>query len=202
VQDQLFPTICYVAGPSELAYQAQLAGIYREFGIEAPLLYSRGTATLIDSGAARFLERYHVPFEALQAQDESALNRLLETQLPPVVERAIEDSERMVAERAQALKDAVITLDPTLAGAVDTTLERMRETLRSLHGKIIHATKRKDDTLRRQFNRTRALVFPDGQPQERMLSIVFFVNRYGPALTDRLIDAMPLETDKHYVLTL
>ena len=36
VQDRLFPTVCYVPGPSELAYQGQLAGVYREFGVEMP----------------------------------------------------------------------------------------------------------------------------------------------------------------------
>lgn len=202
VQDRLFPTICYVAGPSELAYQAQLAGVYREFGVEAPLLYSRATATIVDSGAAKFLERYRVPLEALHAQDESALNKLLESQLPPTVERAIEETEAGVDDHAQRLKAVLSPIDPTLSGAVDTTVARMRDTLKSLHAKIIHATKRKDDTLRRQFTRARALTFPDGHPQERVLSIVFFANRYGPYLADRLVEVLPIETDKHYVLTL
>lgn len=202
VQDRLFPTVCYVAGPSELAYQAQLGGIYQEFGVEAPLLYPRPSATLLDSGATRFLERYRLPLEALQAQDESALNKLLEDQLPPTVERTLEETAREMAERTRRLKDAVVSIDPTLTGAVDTTLERIRETLKTLHNKIIHATKRKDETLRRQFNRTRALAFPGGHPQERVLSVAFFANRYGPALCDRLVEVLPLETSKHYVLTL
>ncbi|MFI5177078.1 MAG: bacillithiol biosynthesis cysteine-adding enzyme BshC [Vicinamibacterales bacterium] len=202
VQDRLFPTICYVSGPSELAYQAQLGGVYREFGVEAPLLYSRATATLLDSAAVRFLDRHHLPLEALHAQDESALNRLLESQLPPTVERALDDTDRQMAERSRALRQAVVGIDPTLGGAVDTTLERMRETLKSLHTKIIQATKRKDDTLRRQFQRTRALTFPAGHPQERTLGVTFFLNRYGLALGERLLEVLPLETDKHYILTL
>ena len=71
VQDKLFPTVCYVAGPSELAYQAQLGGVYRWLGVEAPLLYSRASATLLDSASLRFLDRHQVPLEALQVQDES-----------------------------------------------------------------------------------------------------------------------------------
>ena len=55
VQDTLFPTICYVAGPSELAYLGQLGGVYEEFGIPMPLIYSRATATIVDSAAVRFL---------------------------------------------------------------------------------------------------------------------------------------------------
>jgi uncharacterized protein YllA (UPF0747 family) len=96
----------------------------------------------------------------------------------------------------------VVPIDPTLAGAVDTTVDRMRDTLKTLHNKVIQAAKRKDDTLRRQFLRTRTLVFPDGQPQERALGAVFFVNRYGMALADRLVETIPTETDKHYVLAL
>ena len=202
VQDRIFPTVCYVCGPSELAYQAQLGGVYREFGVEVPLLYPRVNATLLDSGAVRFLERYGVALEALHAQDESVLNRLLESQLPPGIEAGLGETEREISERAASLKRIVTPLDPTLVGAVDTTIDRIRETLHTLHTKIIQATKRKDDTLRRQFTRTRALAFPGGHPQERALNIAFFVNRYGPVLSDRLIELLPLETDKHYVLRL
>jgi bacillithiol biosynthesis cysteine-adding enzyme BshC len=202
VQDKLFPTVCYVAGPSELAYQAQLGGVYRWLGVEAPLLYSRASATLLDSASLRFLDRHQLPLEALHVQDESALNRLLERQLPPDVERALDETDRQMTECSGALRKAVGQIDPTLAGAVDTTLERMRETLKSLNAKIIQATKRKDETLRRQFQRTRALAFPAGHPQERTLSLPFFLNRYGLTLGDRLLEAVPLETDKHYVLNL
>jgi bacillithiol biosynthesis cysteine-adding enzyme BshC len=202
VQDRLFPTACYVAGPSELAYQAQLGGIYREFGVEPPLLYSRVSATILDSAAARFFERSGMPLEALQAQDESALNKLLEGQLPPGLDRAIGESDAAFADRLAALKPLVAAIDPTLGGAVDTTVDKMRDTLKTLQNKIIHAAKRKDDTLRRQFTRTRALTFPGGTPQERALSIVFFLNRYGVGLGHRLLEMLPLETDRHYVLTL
>jgi bacillithiol biosynthesis cysteine-adding enzyme BshC len=202
VQDRLFPTVCYVCGPSELAYQAQLGGVYREFSVEVPLLYPRVNATLLDSGAIRFLERYGLALEALHAQDESALNRLLESQLPPGIEAGLQTTEREITERAASLKGLIAPLDPTLVGAVDTTVERIRETLHTLHTKIIHATKRKDDTLRRQFTRTRALAFPGGHPQERVLNVAFFVNRHGPSLGDRLIELLPVETDKHYVLRL
>ena len=202
VQDRLFPTACYVAGPSELAYQAQLAGIYREFGVEAPLLHSRVSATLFDSAAARFLDRSRLPLEALHAQDESALNRFLEAQLPPDLERAISELEREVGDRAEVIRTTATGVDPTLAGAVDTTVDRIRDTLASLQSKIIHAAKRKDETLRRQFTRTRVLAFPDGDPQERGLTVPFFLNRYGLTLGDRLIATLPLETDRHYVVAL
>jgi bacillithiol biosynthesis cysteine-adding enzyme BshC len=202
VQDRLFPTICYVAGPSELAYQAQLGAIYQDFGVEVPLLYPRANATLLDSAAVRFLEKYDIPFEALQPRDESGLNRLLESQLPPGVEVALQAASEEVRARLEVLKAAMPSIDPTLVGAAETTLERMQETLRHLHNKIIQASKRKDDTLRRQFTRTQALAFPEGQPQERIVDLAFFLNRYGQALCDRLLEGLPLDLGQHYVLQL
>jgi len=202
VQDRLFPTVCYVAGPSELAYQAQLGGVYREFHVEPPLLCSRGSATLLDSAAAKFLERHAFPFESLHTQDESALNQFLDQQLPPAIEAALADLDRQMADRCHVLQEAVGQVDPTLAGAVDTTLRKLRDTASTLHSKIIQASKRKDETLRRQFLRTRALAFPGGAPQERAVSVAFFVNRYGPTLGDRLLDVLPLDTSKHYLIVL
>jgi len=202
VQDRLFPTVCYVAGPSELAYQAQLGGVYRAFGVEAPLLYSRVSATLVDSAAARFLERHDVALEALHAQDESLLNRLLERQLPPSIERTFADAQAQMAERTRALRDAIPAIDPTLVGAVDTTFEKIKDTLAHLHTKIVHASKKKDETLRRQFVRARGLIFPGGHAQERVLNVAFFANRYGLSVADRLLEVLPTDTGRHYLVML
>jgi len=202
VQDTLFPTICYVAGPSELAYLGQLRDVYEHFGVPMPLIYPRATATLTDSATARFLTKYDVPLEALQPQDESTLNRLLQSQLPPTVETAMKDAEEAIRKTMQRVIDAMPAVDPTLAGAAKTTLGKIEHEIRALHGKLIHAAKRRDDTLRRQFMRAQAQAFPHGHPQERSLAVVYFLNLYGPALIDRLIEELPLELGKHWVLTI
>lgn len=202
VQDRLFPTVAYVAGPSELAYQAQLKQAYAAFAIEPPLLYPRASATLLDSAAARFLDRSQVPIEDLQPQDEAVLNRLLQGHLPPAIESTMTSAEAHLIESLNRLREAVPAVDPTLKGTVDTTESRIRDTLKALHHKILQAAKRKDETLRRQFTRTQTLTFPDGQPQERVLGSVFFAGRYGPAIGRRLIDELPVRTDRHYLLTL
>jgi uncharacterized protein YllA (UPF0747 family) len=77
----------------------------------------------------------------------------------------------------------------------------MQDDLKKLHGKIIQAAKRKDDTLRRQFQHVQAQAFPDGQPQERMVGFVQFLNKYGPELIDRLIEELPTDMGVHWVIT-
>ena len=202
VQDTLFPTVAYVAGPSELAYLGQLGGVYQHFGVPMPLMYPRATATLVDSATARFLSKHDLPLRQLQAQDESALNRLLESQLPKSLEQAVKDAEQTLERSMQRVIEEMPALDPTLVGAARTVLGKMQHELRTLHSKMIHAAKKRDETLRRQFTRAQAQAFPLGQPQERTLGAGFFLNRYGPALVDRLLEELPLELGHHWVMTI
>jgi uncharacterized protein YllA (UPF0747 family) len=97
---------------------------------------------------------------------------------------------------------AVPQIDATLEGAVKHTLGKLQHEVQTLHNKVIQAAKRRDETLRRQFQRAQALTFPDGHPQEREVGFVWFLNRYGPALVDRLLDELPLEMGHHWVLTI
>ena len=202
VQDTLFPTICYVSGPSELAYLGQLREVYEHFDIPMPLIYPRASATLIDGSASRFLNKHQMPLDALRSQDESALNQLLQSQLPPEIEESLKNAEDTLRGALQRVIDAMRALDPTLAGAAKTTMGKMEHDLKSLQGKVIQAAKRRDETLRRQFVRAQAQIFPLGHPQERTLTLVYFINRYGPGLVDTLLRTLPMELGRHWVVTL
>jgi bacillithiol biosynthesis cysteine-adding enzyme BshC len=201
VQDTLFPTICYVAGPNELAYLGQLRQVYERFGIPMPLMYPRSSATLVDSGALRFLQKYKLPLEALQPQDESSLNQLLEAQIPTSVEDSFSGVSHAIETTMGRLVQTIPALDPTLQGAAQSTLGRMQHDLSSLHNKIIQAAKRRDETLRRQYMRARALAFPMGHAQERTIGFVSFLNQYGPALIDRLVTELPLDPGHHWIVS-
>jgi bacillithiol biosynthesis cysteine-adding enzyme BshC len=202
VQDTLFPTICYVAGPNELAYLGQLRGVYEHFGVPMPLIFPRASATIVDSAALRFLTRYKLPLEALQPQDEAALNELLKAQIPPVVEESFADAASAIEAQMTRVIQTIPALDPTLEGAARSTLGRMQHDLHTLHAKMIQAAKRRDETLRRQFMHTRALVFPNGHAQERSIGFVSFLNQYGPALVERLDEELPLDMGRHWIVTI
>jgi bacillithiol biosynthesis cysteine-adding enzyme BshC len=200
VQDALFPTICYVAGPNELAYLGQLRGVYQHFGVPMPLMYPRTSATLVDSSALRFLTKHDVPLESLQQQDESALNTLLASQIPASVSQSLDAAGTAIEEVMARVVAAMPALDPTLEGAARSTLGRMQHDLQTLRSKTIQSAKKRDETLRRQFMRTRALVFPGGEPQERAIGFVSFLNQYGPALVQRLEQQIPLELGSHWIV--
>jgi bacillithiol synthase len=202
VQDTLFPTIAYVTGPNELAYLGQLGGVYQYFDVPMPLMVQRVSATLVDSAALKFLSRYEVPLESLQPDDEALLNALLEKQIPRTVETSFRDASDAISTSMNALMRTIPAVDPTLEGAAKSTLGKMTHDLETLHGKMIQAAKRRDETLRRQFTRTRSLAFPNGHAQERAISFVSFLNQYGPALVERLNAELPLDAGSHWIIAI
>ena len=201
VQDQLFPTVCYVAGPNELAYLGQLKDVYAHFDVPMPLMAPRMTASLVDAAVIKFVRRHSVAVETLQRQDESVLNALLGAQLPESVDQALRATDAALREQMQALAVAVATVDATLTGAAESTLGRMERDLKNLRNKVVQAAKRRDETLRRQFARAQTQLFPSGTPQERTIASLFFLNRYGPALIDRLATDPTLDTEHHWVIS-
>lgn len=202
VQDSLFPTACYVAGPNELAYLGQLRSVYERFEVPMPLMYPRASATLLDSAAMRFLTKYNIALESLQPQDDAALNELLKAQIPASVESAFSDASHAIDVQMQQVIDAIPAIDSTLEHTARSTLGRMQHDLHTLHNKMINAAKRRDETLRRQFQRTRAQAFPDGHAQERTIGAVSFLNQYGASLIDRLDAELPLDLGCHWIIAI
>jgi uncharacterized protein YllA (UPF0747 family) len=201
VEDTLFPTVAYVSGPNELAYLGQLKKVYEHFGVPMPLLYPRLSVTILDSASARFLAKHDLPLETLHARDEATLNRLLAQSLPREVDTALQEANEAVERSMAALIAAVPAIDATLEGAAKSTLGKLQHDLAALRGKIISAAKKRDEILRRQFFRAQAQAFPDGAPQERAIGGISLLNRYGPALIDRLLTDVPLDLGHHWVLT-
>jgi uncharacterized protein YllA (UPF0747 family) len=129
------------------------------------------------------------------------LNALLARTMPAEVHEAFSEAFKATESSLARLIKALPLVDPTLEGAGQTTLKRMQQDLETMRSKTIQAAKRRDETLRRQFTRTRALAFPGGHPQERVVGFVTFLNMYGPSLVERLLTTLPLETGRHWVLT-
>lgn len=202
-QDTLLPTLAYVTGPNELAYFAQLASVYQHFDVPMPLVVPRASFTVIEKPQARFLQRYRVKLAELRANDESTLNRILKEQAPPELDNLEKDFERARAclqEITQALARDLAAVDPTLVASVGSIQGKVLHLLQELESKSLRAIKRKDETLRRQFLSTRTAVFPNFQLQERELSSVHFLARYGWFFVEMIREAIDLDARQHIVI--
>jgi hypothetical protein len=64
VESAIIPTLAYVAGPGELAYWAQLGGLFGAHGLRAPLVAPRHGALLVESKVGKVLDKFQLSSQA------------------------------------------------------------------------------------------------------------------------------------------
>jgi len=81
VQDLLLPTLAYVAGPSEVAYLAQIGPLYEEFGRKAPIIFPRFSFSVIERKIGKILEKYRLDFADVFLGSEALIKKVVEHNL-------------------------------------------------------------------------------------------------------------------------
>ncbi len=200
VQDHLLPTISYVSGPNELAYLAQLGAVYDHFGVPMPLIVPRTSITVVEKAAAKFLSRHGLKLPDLRVNDESVLNDILKDLAPPQLDEDLSRARTCIQEITQTLEKDLAAVDPTLASAAKSTRGKLLHHLGELEAKSRRAIKKKNDTLRRQFFSARTALFPNFDMQERQLSPVQYLAKYGWHFTDMVRESIDVEEPGHVLL--
>lgn len=200
-QDHVLPTIAYVGGPAEVAYHAQIGPSYAHFGVPRPVIFPRPSLTLIDSAAARAMEADGLSFEDLQTDVETLLAGYART-ANPEIEAAFSSARASVDAGFSNLEASLGALDATLRGATQAAKGRALHQIDGLQEKAMRAMKRQDVTRSERLRRTRDLVFPGGGLQERSLSWLWLVARFGPAIVADIGRRMNLWAEGHQVVSI
>lgn len=201
-QDTLLPTVAYVAGPSEIAYHAQLSPLYAHFGIPQPLLYPRASVTVVEERVQRVLEKYGLQLEEL-FRDSSALTARIVEQISEVkVDELFQRTTKEIHAQLNELRFGLKELDPTLLGALENATSKIDINLGVLKEKSLAAQKRRNETAVRQIERAVGSVLPGGVLQERQVNGVYFLNKYGPDFMKWLAGEVEITGFKHQVLSL
>jgi bacillithiol biosynthesis cysteine-adding enzyme BshC len=199
-QDMLFPTVAYVAGPSEIAYHAQLGPVYGSLGVSQPVLYPRASASFVEERIERVMEKYNLPLVAFFDDVNELTSRVLEQISEVKLEQLFSNTTRTVHDALNELKFGLNEVDPTLLGALETARSKVEINIGVLKEKALGAQKRRNETALRQIDRAVSAVLPQGHLQERELSILYFMNKYGPELIKWLMGEMDIEGFKHQLL--
>jgi bacillithiol synthase len=200
MQDLLFPTACYVAGPGEISYFAQYGGVYRWAEIPMPVIYPRASVTLVEPFVRRLLDRHGLGLADVQDEPEQVFQRVVLAMLDVDISEAFTKATTGIEEMMDGLRPAVERVDPTLGKTAEATRTSLVKELDRLRDRVVRAEKRQHDELRGQIERASMSLFPRGKPQERVLSVLHFANKYGPALIDEMSESLSLDTTAHQVV--
>jgi bacillithiol biosynthesis cysteine-adding enzyme BshC len=201
-QDTLLPTVAYVAGPAEVAYFAQLRPLYDLYQLPFPLLYPRASATLLEEKVDKVLTRFEVDVVQLFKDLEGVRTKIAASVSDFKAEELFAATIGSVEESINSLRSGITSIDPTLSGTIDNTLSKVTSGIETLKQKTIAAQKRQHDVYLRQIDKAWIHLAPEGSPQERSVSIVYFLNKYGLDFVRWLSGELRFDAHNHQLLRL
>src|SRR5262249_20310568 len=126
IQDYLLPTLCYVGGPSEISYFAQVEVVYRMLlGRVTPVL-PRISATVIEPRAAKLLERYQLTLADIFRGPEKLREYIAGKALPASIMNSFDAAAEHLEKAIALVQDPLAKLDPTLKDAAENAASKMR----------------------------------------------------------------------------
>lgn len=195
VQNRHLPTLCYIAGPSEIAYQAQVRAAAEATGVYFPLALPRPEATWVDAKTIEALAAFGLtPGEVLAGAEPEGDDGdpALEAGLAAVraaFDRLAEDAAPLIARGGRG------------AAAVQRGLDRAAQTWAKAEVSVRRGFEVDAGVGRARWERALALLRPHGKGQDRLLSPWSLAARHGlDAVRAGLEGLDPLRPAHHLVM--
>ncbi len=193
VESTIFPVLSYVAGPGETAYYAQLKRLFEAHGLMMPVIYPRHAVTVVETKVRKKLDKFGLDVEGLNRPLHEILSDIARDEVPDDVRRALGELKGAVARGSAELLKAATAIDPTLKGPVTSARNSALSAFQAAERKIVQSVKQKQEVASNQLEVAQRHLFPDGQPQERMLAPLYYLVRYGSAFVESLTEGFVVD---------
>jgi uncharacterized protein YllA (UPF0747 family) len=198
VQNAALPALAAVCGPAEIQYWAQLKGAHEALRIPMPAVLPRASATLVEEGIARDASKLGVDLEEV----------VRGTAKPPEAG----DADPVAARLRRLATEAADLQQEHESGRLDLpqgadrpfrkTVDRLREELMKLAGRIEDARAEAQGAGRRHYDRILKELRPRGALQERTHSLFPYLLRHGTGLARELRESFHPFEFGHYLVRL
>ncbi|MCX8002433.1 MAG: bacillithiol biosynthesis cysteine-adding enzyme BshC [Anoxybacillus mongoliensis] len=188
MQEWLFPTLAFIAGPGEIAYWAELKQVFEHFQWHMPPIVPRLSATLVERHIATDLADVHMTVEeVLTTGTKRALEEWIRNNQPAAFDETFREAKKQMALIHEQLRQLGMQVDPHLEGVMLKNAERMETQIDYLQQLITRRMLQKHDVHVRKYERIELSLRPNNMPQERVWNVLYYMNRYGLDFVDRLL---------------
>lgn len=202
LQSCYFPAVAVVGGPAEVAYYAQIGGLFDIFDLPRPQMLPRASLTVVEKRFERVLDTYNIPFEQIALDPDSVVDQALKGSYPADADEYLAEMSVRTNDDLRKLKDMFTEPDRVIDDMIDRAGEKMDFQLRELGRKMFAAHKRKNRTERDKFYRTHKNLFPDRNLAERSIAPAYLISRYSRSIIDYIYENIDLDETGHRLLML
>src|SRR5215472_3608548 len=200
MQDHLLPTLCYIGGPAEIAYFAQIEAVYRKLAGRVTPILPRIFATLLEPRQAKLIDRYQLELPDLFAGPEKFRELLASRALPESILKSFDSAAQSLEHALAVILEPLEKLDKTLVDAAENAGSKMRYQLQGVRDKAARAEARKNTEVMRHADELISALYPNKGLQEREVSAVYFLLKYGRGVVEQIRSAARTPCGEHQVI--
>lgn len=199
-QEVLLPVLSYIAGPGELDYWAQLAGVFAHFGLKMPPVYPRASLTIVEPEVERLFSSHGIAPEQVFGNLELQLERLLKERdtigLDNLFQRGQQELELVFQHLQQELGETMASkLKDTGQGALAKTIREWQR----LKKRAWREYRRQHRGLINDFRNIDLQLLPGGNTQESFYNLFSYYTVYGPEMFWQLMPEILDPTGHRFV---
>lgn len=201
-QDYVLPTVCYVGGPSEISYFAQIMPLYDFYNMTPPIIYPRSSATILEKNISSIIDKFEISLEQLLLDPEKLKSKIIDSISNSSIDAIFNETTGNIEKEMEQLKEKLFEYDKTLSDSTSKYTERMLRYLTELKAKSMEAQSRKYETTLRQIDKVTNSVLPNSVLQERVINFIYFANKYSPDIIKHLFDELSINKFEHQIISL
>ncbi len=193
VESTVFPVASYVAGPGELAYYGQLKRLYEAHDMRMPVLFPRHAVTVVEAKIRKVIDKFDLEPDDLRRPYHEIASEIAREKVPADVRRALGQLRGSISEGSGELMKAARSIDSTLKGPVTHARNAALSAFQDVERKIVQSVKRENEIGLAQLEKAHLHLFPEGEPQERILNALYYLARYGNEFIEALVDGFEVD---------
>jgi bacillithiol biosynthesis cysteine-adding enzyme BshC len=201
-QDYILPTAFYVGGPSEIAYFAQVMPLYQIYDVPAPIIYPRSSATLVEKNISSAIGKFDLKLHEIFADPEKLKDNIVSKLSQGSLEEIFSKSTYEMELIFDKLQEKLFEIDKTMSETGNKYKQNSLNSLNQLKGKALEAQKKKYEITLRQIDKITANLYPDKNLQEREINFLFYANKYGLDIINKIYEELEINVFEHQVIYL
>jgi bacillithiol synthase len=189
MQELLFPTLAFIAGPGEIAYWAELKKVFEIFEMKMPPIVPRLNLTFVERAVESDIYDLNLTIEeVLRNGTASAVDNFFASVKDAELEEQFIQMKRQVSEQYKIIEGKLTNLDRGLLPLLAKNETKLLEQIDFMKNKIEASVEQRHANTFQKFNRIENSLRPNGAPQERIWNVFYFLNKYGLTMINDLLN--------------
>lgn len=201
MQEYLFPTLAFFAGPGEFTYWAELKQVFSEMEMKMPPVLPRLMITLLERSIERNILEASLSLDyVLQNGVEDAITAYLKDATPVEMEPLIHQAKEQISAIHHNLIQEALKIDQSLEPMLMKNGVFIQEQLEFFNRSVEKRIQEKHNVQLSKYREIELSLFPNLHPQERMWNIYYYINKYGPQFVGDLLNLSYSFNGKHKIV--